>query len=207
MLQSGVAVCADAVLIPEIPYDLLKVAAGLGGTYGLVEGATPKNGAGASDSNAAQVNKLMGSEKAYRLFPIRALVKALGVIERSGLVAESVALNLQRLTDHETFPLVLGRLVRGGAPTAVDRQLSLGLGTVRAPSVGWCDGCVPATGAEIRAAGGGDQQGQDRPGRQRIRKIARSLGICLGDNSNHGAVNEQSRSQGLGAEHSALLHG
>src|SRR5512136_3265424 len=49
-LQGGMAVCADAVLIPEIPYDLRKVAAKLrekgeeGRTFGLVvvaEGAKP----------------------------------------------------------------------------------------------------------------------------------------------------------------------
>src|SRR5512136_796314 len=49
-LQIGMAVCADAVLIPEIPYDLRKVAAKLrekakaGRTFGLVvvaEGARP----------------------------------------------------------------------------------------------------------------------------------------------------------------------
>jgi 6-phosphofructokinase 1 len=43
-------------------------------------------------------------------------------------MAEAVALKLQQLTDYETFPLVLGQLVRGGAPTAVDRQLGLGYG-------------------------------------------------------------------------------
>ena len=50
-LQAGIAVCADAVLIPEIPYDLEKVAAKLrekiraGRTSGLVvvaEGALPR---------------------------------------------------------------------------------------------------------------------------------------------------------------------
>src|SRR5512137_1830736 len=52
-LQAGMAVCADAVLIPEIPYDLRKVAAKLrekgkaGQTFGLVvvaEGAKPLAG-------------------------------------------------------------------------------------------------------------------------------------------------------------------
>ncbi len=52
-LQAGMAVCADAVLIPEIPYDLRKVAAKLrekgkaGQTFGLVvvaEGAKPSAG-------------------------------------------------------------------------------------------------------------------------------------------------------------------
>ncbi len=33
------------------------------------------------------------------------------VIDRSGHVAQTVALQLQRLTDHETSPLVLGDLV------------------------------------------------------------------------------------------------
>ena len=52
-LQAGMAVCADAVLIPEIPYDLRKVAAKLrekakaGRSFGLVvvaEGAKPVAG-------------------------------------------------------------------------------------------------------------------------------------------------------------------
>src|SRR5512134_2034262 len=52
-LQAGIAVCADAILIPEIPYDLQKVAAKLrekieaGRTSGLVvvaEGASPRDG-------------------------------------------------------------------------------------------------------------------------------------------------------------------
>src|SRR5512139_2475205 len=52
-LQAGIAVCADAVLIPEIPYDLQKVAAKLrekcqaGRTSGLVvvaEGARSRDG-------------------------------------------------------------------------------------------------------------------------------------------------------------------
>jgi 6-phosphofructokinase 1 len=50
------------------------------------------------------------------------------VIDRSGHVSATVALQLQRLTDHETYPLVLGDLVNGGSPTAVDRQLCLGYG-------------------------------------------------------------------------------
>ena len=50
------------------------------------------------------------------------------MIHRSGKVAETVALQLQRLTDQEAYPLVLGELVKGGPPTAVDRQLGLGYG-------------------------------------------------------------------------------
>ena len=49
------------------------------------------------------------------------------VIERSGRVAAEVALEIQRLTDQETYPLVLGQLAKGGTPTVVDRQLGLGV--------------------------------------------------------------------------------
>src|SRR5262249_58724195 len=71
-LQSGMAVSADAVLIPEIPYDLQKVAARLRGnqqagrTPSLVvvaEGAAPNNGAGAPASEAAQVEHSRGLRK------------------------------------------------------------------------------------------------------------------------------------------------
>ena len=50
------------------------------------------------------------------------------VIERSGQVAAEVALGIQRLTDQETYPFVLGQLAKGGTPTVVDRQLGLGYG-------------------------------------------------------------------------------
>ena len=39
-----------------------------------------------------------------------------------------MALELQRLVNQATYPLVLGTMVKAGAPTAVDRQLGLGYG-------------------------------------------------------------------------------
>jgi len=134
-LQAGMAACADAVLIPEIPYDLRKVAAKLAGRpYGLVvvaEGATPvaserevAMAAGArARASADSPQSLKGS-----LAPLATGPEGAEVIERSGHAAKGVALALQRLTDQETHPLVLGELLRGGAPTAVDRQLGLGYG-------------------------------------------------------------------------------
>ena len=60
------------------------------------------------------------------------------VIQRSGQAAETVASRLQLLIAEETYPLVLGPWVRGGPPTAVDRQLGLayGAGAVRALKAG-----------------------------------------------------------------------
>jgi ATP-dependent phosphofructokinase / diphosphate-dependent phosphofructokinase len=130
-LQSGTAVCADAILIPEIRYDLHKVAARLrekakaGRSYALVvvaEGAAPVNGQ-AAPAGPQSVNSLKAS-----LSPGASGDEGPHVIERSGHVAERVALELQRLTNHATSPLVLGQLVRGGPPTAADRQLGLSYG-------------------------------------------------------------------------------
>src|SRR5512136_1684898 len=121
-LQAGMAVCADAVLIPEIPYDLRKVAAKLRGkakegrTFGLVvvaEGAKPL--ASLNVSGRASDAKMKAA-----LSPGATGGEGFHVIERSGQVAGEAALEIQRLTDRETSPLVLGQLARGGTPTVVE---------------------------------------------------------------------------------------
>ncbi len=135
-LQAGIAVCADAVLIPEIAYDLPKVAARLlektqaGQTFGLVvvaEGAKP-----AIDLNAPP--KPSDAAMKAALSPGATGNEGVNIIERAGRVATQVALGIQRLTGQETYPLVLGQLAKGGTPTVVDRQLGLvyGAGAVRA---------------------------------------------------------------------------
>lgn len=136
-LQAGMAVCADAILIPEIPYDIRKVAAKLsqkikgGRTYGLVvvaEGATPREG--------KQLHSEPVAPEPFKasLSPGAADHRCSHVIERSGLVAQTVALQLQRLIDQAAYPLALGHWVKGGTPTAVDQQLGVayGAGAVRA---------------------------------------------------------------------------
>ena len=129
-LQAGMAVCADAVLIPEIPYDLRKVAAKLrenakmGRRFGLIvvaEGARPLATLNAPPRTA-------NSKLKAALSPGATGDEGFHVIERSGQVASDVALEIQRLTDQETYPLVLGQLAKGGIPTVVDRQLGLGYG-------------------------------------------------------------------------------
>jgi len=130
-LQAGTAVCADAILIPEIPYDLQKVATMLrkkakaGRSHALIvaaEGAVAINDQ-AESSSTLSVDSLKAS-----LSPDASGESGAYVIGKSGRIAERVALELQRLTHHETFPLVLGELVRGGPPTMLDRQLGLSYG-------------------------------------------------------------------------------
>jgi len=113
-LNTGVAGRADAILIPEIPYDMRKVARALrksmeGGRHFAIvvvaEGAKPLGG-GIS---------LVEGRKA-------------GTVERLGGAGERVARELQTLTGRETRHVVLGHLLRGGSPTAFDRLISLRFG-------------------------------------------------------------------------------
>ena len=137
-LQAGIAVCADAVLIPEIPCDLKAVASRLRDKvttrrpYGLVVVAE-----GARFVEDAQPQAKPSSLKAS-LSPLATGDASDHVIRRSGQAAETVANGLQLLIAEETYPLVLGPWVRGGAPTAVDRQLALayGVGAVQAIEAG-----------------------------------------------------------------------
>lgn len=129
-LQAGMSVCADAVLIPEIPYDLRKVAtklrdkAGTQRASGLVvvaEGAK-------SVANLKSAPRISDAGMKAALSPGATGDEGQHVIEGSGRVAAEVALEIQKLTDQETYPLVIGQLAKGGQPTVVDRQLGLGYG-------------------------------------------------------------------------------
>ncbi|MFA6314621.1 MAG: ATP-dependent 6-phosphofructokinase [Sterolibacterium sp.] len=114
-LHAGIAGSAHAILIPEIPFDLDKVAAKIrsrdneGRMYSLVvvsEGAEPSHG-----------------ERAI-LAPAE-----IGHAERLGGIGEHVAKVLQDRTGKDTRVVVLGHLLRGGSPTAFDRLAAMRFGT------------------------------------------------------------------------------
>ncbi|MCC6350455.1 MAG: ATP-dependent 6-phosphofructokinase [Candidatus Eisenbacteria bacterium] len=122
-LHAGIAGNAHAILIPEIAYDIEKVAQAVrdreqnGNEYALVvvaEGAKPVGGA------------------------VSVRDKAVGQAERLGGVGEKVAARLQELTGRESRTVVLGHLLRGGSPTSFDRLVALRFGTaaVRALEAG-----------------------------------------------------------------------
>jgi 6-phosphofructokinase 1 len=129
-LHSGLAGRADAILIPEIPYSIEKVAEHLkskhlgGKPYSIVvvaEGAKPLGGDVTVKSHEP------------------------GRVERLGGVGERVAAQLQELTNKESRCVVLGHLLRGGSPTALDRNLGVtfGAGAVQALAQGM-DGVMVA---------------------------------------------------------------
>ena len=129
-LHSGLAGRADAILIPEIPYEMEKVAAHLrrkhseGKPYSIVvvaEGAKPVGGDVTVRSREA------------------------GRADRLGGIGETVAAQLQELTGKESRCVVLGHLLRGGSPTAIDRILGVtfGAAAIQALSMGM-DGVMVA---------------------------------------------------------------
>jgi 6-phosphofructokinase 1 len=122
-LHAGVAGSADAILIPEIPYDIRKIAEKVkereasGSRFTMVvvaEGAKPIGGA------------------------VTIKEQETGHVERLGGVGERVAAELEALTGKEARTVVLGHLLRGGSPTAQDRLLALrfGAAAVRALAEG-----------------------------------------------------------------------
>lgn len=138
-LQSGIAVMADAVVIPEIRCDIAKLAKHMKNKvtkdrpYGLVvvaEGAKFLEKESKIKKEEDQLKKALsplatGDDDSY-------------VINRSGKASETLALGLQQILAEEVYPLVLGPWTRGGVATAVDRQLGLayGAGAVRALDAG-----------------------------------------------------------------------
>jgi len=114
-LYAGIAGGADVVLVPEIPFDVKKIAARilerdrLGARFSIVvaaEGALPAGGQ----------RSLVAAETAHH-------------VERLGGVAERVAKDLEALTGKEARHVVLGHLQRGGSPTSYDRMLATRFGS------------------------------------------------------------------------------
>lgn len=121
-LYAGIAGRADAILIPEIPYDIAKVAAHVALKYDTHEGdGTP------GERNYAIVVVAEGAKPLGGAHVLKAAAET-GHVERLGGVGEIVAKQLQELTGKESRAVVLGHLLRGGSPTAYDRLLGLNFG-------------------------------------------------------------------------------
>jgi 6-phosphofructokinase 1 len=169
-LHAGVAGNAAAILIPEIPFDLEKVADHIrrrekkGRLYTLVvvaEGALPKGG------------------------QVSVLGKATGQSERLGGVGEKVGRALEAMVGRETRVVVLGHLLRGGTPTSFDRLVALrfGAAAVRALEAGHSSVMVSLEPPHVRY-----QPLEAAVGRMKVVSLAsdtvataRDLGICFGD--------------------------
>lgn len=185
-LQAGIAVCADAVLIPEVPYDVARLAANLrDGMQAGRRSALVVVAEGAMPAESPETEKKPFDPMKASLSPGATGHTGGHVIDRSGHMAKTVALQLQRLTDHETYPLVLGELVTGGPPTAVDRQLGLGYGAsaVRALKDGQSGVMVSFQPPDLKFVPLAEAINKIRTVAtdSMFMQIARSLGISFGD--------------------------
>jgi len=169
-LHCGLAGNAHAVLIPEIPYDIDKVAEVVrarerrGRHYTVVvvaEGARPRDG------GASVIGKAVGQE------------------ERLGGAGERVAAQLEERTGKEARTVVLGHLLRGGSPTSFDRLVALrfGAAAVRALAEGHSGVMVSLAPPTVRYVPLAEAV-------QRMKQVAldgdtlttgRDLGVCFGD--------------------------
>jgi len=113
-LHAGLAGGADAILIPEIPFDLSVVA------DRLLE----------RDRWGAHFSIVVVAEGAYPSGGTRSIVESAhgGRSERLGGIGTYVASALGALTGKETRTVSLGHLQRGGAPTSFDRLLATRFG-------------------------------------------------------------------------------
>jgi ATP-dependent phosphofructokinase / diphosphate-dependent phosphofructokinase len=137
-LHSGLAGGADAILIPEVPFDVGALAERLqhrhtrGAGFSIVvvaEGAVPREGT--METVAADVDEF-------------------GHV-RLGGIAMRLAPEVAQRTGFETRVVVLGHLLRGGTPTAYDRILAtrFGLAAVDAVVDGDYDQMVALHGTDI----------------------------------------------------------
>lgn len=170
-LHAGVAGTADVILIPEIPFDMERVAAKIRDRHDrekrafsivvVAEGAKPAGGT------------------------VSVVGKEVGRLERLGGAGEKVAAEIQARTGLETRTVVLGHLLRGGVPTSMDRLLSLRFGSaaVRALAEGMSDIMVALDPPHVRYVPLARciSRMKTVPLDGDTMMTARDLGVCFGD--------------------------
>ncbi|HTO89509.1 MAG TPA: ATP-dependent 6-phosphofructokinase [Candidatus Sulfotelmatobacter sp.] len=169
-LHAGIAGGANVILIPEIPFEIQRVAdwitrreheGRMSSMVVVAEGARPVGGA------------------------ISVLGRAPGEAERLGGVGEKVAHSLEKLTGKDTRLVVLGHLLRGGSPTSFDRLMALRFGAAAVRALEQGENAVMVALAPPSV--------QYVPLSEVVRRVkvvplstdtlatARDLGICFGD--------------------------
>jgi 6-phosphofructokinase 1 len=171
-LHGGLAGAADVILIPEIPFDLSRVAnfakertgSGLPSTMIVVaEGAHPTRG---------------------KVSILKEVPRGRGEV-RLGGIGDYIAHELEKRTGQESRHVVLGHLQRGGNPTSLDRILGTRFGVgamelIMKKKFGYMVsyqnyeiGGVPIAKAVARI--------RTVPPKGQFVQTAREVGICFGD--------------------------
>ena len=132
-LGAGIAGGADVILIPEIPYDIDKIADAIcrrsksGKHFSIVavsEGAMPKGAA--KVFHELEEKKRLSKNAAEKKKVSVELQKTRAQLSNHTM---QIAEQLEKLCNIESRVTILGHVQRGGTPSAVDRILATKLGT------------------------------------------------------------------------------
>ena len=172
-LHAGIAGAADIILIPEIPYDINKVAEKInndkaaGKNFSIV---AVSEGAKAINGKQVVLKVIEDSADSIRL----------------GGIGAVVADQLERLTGSEARATTLGHIQRGGSPTSRDRILSsrYGYAAVELCMNGGFGKMVALKGDKIVSVSLEDVIGQKTknvdPNGEYV-TLAKAMGVCFGD--------------------------
>jgi 6-phosphofructokinase 1 len=188
-LGAGIAGGADVILIPEIPYDVSKIAQAIrlrsrhGTNFSIVavaEGAMSKE-----DARAWQ-NAEHKRENARNKVERRAAKLELDGFERKHTGNTwRLARHIEELTRLESRVTILGYVQRGGTPSAADRLLATRLGTACADLIQ-----KGVYGVMVAARGEGTEPVPLEKVAGKLKTVplehpwiqsARRVGTCLGD--------------------------
>lgn len=188
-LGSGIAGGADVILIPEIPYDISKIAAAIrrrsqGGTnfsiVAVAEGAMDVKNATAF-TTAARRKKSAATKSAKQ--KAKAELAALNANHAGNTFR--LCKQLEELTHLEARLTILGYLQRGGTPSAGDRLLATRLGTMCVELIrdGVFGVMVAARGESAKPVPIADVAGNLKlvPANHAWVESARRVGTCFGD--------------------------
>lgn len=171
-IESGIAGGADVILIPEIPYDINKVA------NKILERRN-------SGKNFSIVVAAEGAKSVDGDIVVSKIVKDSPDPIRLGGIGNKIADDIERLTGFETRVTVLGHLQRGGRPVPFDRILSTryGVEAVELANKGKFGCMVSLQGNEITSVSLEEAVGKLKtvqPDGELVR-ITKSVGVAFGD--------------------------
>jgi 6-phosphofructokinase 1 len=188
-LGAGIAGGADVILIPEIPYDVNKIAAAIrqrsknGTNFSIVavaEGAMSIEDARAFNAAESRKAKARNQKEKHAAKVDLATLEA----QHHGNT-QRLAQQLEQLTHLESRLTILGYVQRGGTPSAADRLLATRLGSAAADLIN--EGVF---GVMVAARGDGTEPvplekvaGKRKavPADHQWIETARRVGTCLGD--------------------------
>lgn len=173
-LEGGLAGAADAILLPELPFD----------PETLIRFCRQREGDGSSDGGSTLICIAEGAvPRGGSLTVARTMADSPDPL-RLGGVGERLRTLLEPHLRSEVRATLLGHVQRGGSPTAFDRVLATRLGHAAAELAlagGFgqmvalqCDACI---GVPLEAVAG---RTRTVPAGHPLLRVAHSLGVCLG---------------------------